>query len=182
MAKKTKSPRAKTTKKPATKVATKKSEHGQIFFQWAFPEHELHERKRGWYIAAALLAIGFITYGIWIENYLFIVIVLIIALIYGLNHMQRPLEIMFQINEDGIYVGQRFFKWKELKDFWIAYDPPEVKRLYITHKKKLFPQISIPLEDFNPVAIRRVLVKYLKEDLEQEEELPTDTLSRILKL
>lgn len=187
MAKKTKATIKKAAKSPAKKGTKKRapkteSEHGQIFFQWTFPEFEMHARQRGWYIIMFLLAGGFFIYSIWIANYLFIVIILIVFLIYALDHMRQPLDILFQINEDGIIVGKRFYRWKDLDDFWIAYDPPEVKRLYFSARRKVFSTISIPLEEFNPVAVRRVLLSYLKENLEKEEEPPSETVARAWKL
>ena len=43
-------------------------------------------------------------------------------------------------------------------------------------------RITIPLEDINPVELREVLLMYIEEDLEKEEEPTTESLTKILRL
>ena len=71
--------------------------------------------------------------------------------------------------------------FKELKDFWIVYEPPFVKNLYIEHKNALTPRIVVPIEDADPVEIRRALLDYLDENGRTEEPLG-DLLGRVFKL
>jgi hypothetical protein len=48
--------------------------------------------------------------------------------------------------------------------------------------KKLAPNFSIPLKDIDPVALRRVLLQYIDEDLFSENQTLSDSLEKILKL
>ncbi|KKU49315.1 MAG: hypothetical protein UX68_C0001G0063, partial [Parcubacteria group bacterium GW2011_GWA2_46_9] len=71
---------------------------------------------------------------------------------------------------------------KDLKSFWIIYEPPEVKMLYFDFKNAWRPRLPIPLQDENPIEVRRLLLKYLEEDLSRESEPTSDALSRLLRL
>jgi len=44
------------------------------------------------------------------------------------------------------------------------------------------PDISVDLDNINPVALRKRLLKYLDEDLEKEYQTIDDQLETILKL
>ena len=62
------------------------------------------------------------------------------------------------------------------------YNPPAVKRLYLNFENGWKPEVSIPLENQNPLYIRNILLQYLREDAEKTEESLYDSLSRQLKL
>jgi len=54
--------------------------------------------------------------------------------------------------------------------------------LYVRFQSGLRPNLSIPVEDQDPVALRAILLKYLEEDLDQRGESFSDGFQRILKL
>ena len=108
-------------------------------------------------------------------------IVMIVAIILYINHKKDPLTINFQIKEDGIVLGNKFYPYKEIKNFWIIYETP-TKSLYFDFESNWRPRLSVPIINQDPLQIRKILLKYLAEDLEQKEEPLSETLSRFLKL
>ncbi|MDP3784660.1 MAG: hypothetical protein Q8R12_01115, partial [bacterium] len=60
------------------------------------------------------------------------------------------------------------YPYDDLKSFWLNYDPPHVKELYVISKKVLLPQLSIPLGQTDPNQIREHLLKFLEEREIQE--------------
>ena len=93
-----------------------------------------------------------------------------------------PAQLMVSIFEDGIQAGENFYAYRDLKSFWIIYEPPEVKTLYFDFKSAWRPRLPVPLAEENPVEVRRFLLKYLEEDLSRESEPTSDALSRLLRL
>lgn len=159
-----------------------KGEYGNIWASWSFPEVEKYKRGFGWWILMVLVGLGLIIWALFRDNFLFVVIIILTVLIITLHAKRRALEVNFQITEDGIKVGSSFYEWSRIKNFWIIYKPPEVKKLYFRLKGTLPPFLSIPLKKQNPVEIRRILLKYALEDLSKEEETFSDFLSRSLKI
>ena len=88
----------------------------------------------------------------------------------------------FAINEDGVVLGSKFIAYKEIKDFFIIYEPPEVKTLHLEFNQGWRPRLAVPLGEQNPLAVREVLLKYLAENTERTEEPLSDYLSRKWKL
>ena len=158
-------------------------EKGRILMQWVFDEYEKPERGPWWYILAFVIGGSLLFYAVKGGNFLFALIILLFALIIFTHHRTEPLKLSFSIYETGIQIGDRFFLFREIESFAIIYEPPVVKRIYIKPKGALLRrEVSIPLYDQNPLEVRSLLVDFLEEDLEREEESANDVATRILKL
>ena len=155
---------------------------GETFFAWEFPEYTKHHRTMWWYLGIGALGGILIIFSLLTKNYLFALIILMTAIIIFLYEAKDPLQVTFSITEDGIGIGNDFFAWKEIRNFWIIYEPPEVKNLYLDFKNVYRPRLAIPLDEQNPLKIREKLLEFIDEDLEKESEPLSDTLGRKLKL
>ena len=158
-------------------------DHGKILAAWDFPEFREYRRSKTWYIVALVILAGLLIFGFASNNYLFVVLIMIFVVIYVMRSRRKPARLDFKITEDGIAIGtEMFYEWKQLKSFWIVYEPPEVKNLYFDFKTGIRPSLTILLGDQNPLTVRKILLEYLKEDTEKENETFTDSVSRLLKL
>ena len=155
---------------------------GKIIYEWAVKEYEQHERSRRWYLVMGGLAALLILYGVASANYLFALIIVLFVIILYLYELQEPLQVYFAITETGIILGKKYYRYSELKNFWIIYNPPEVQSLYFALDGLVKHRLQIPLLDYDPGPIRGYLGQYLLEDLDQEEEPFSDRMARVLKL
>jgi len=156
-------------------------DRGDRIFGWLVDEYERHERGPVWYAASFLAAVGLVLYALITQNFLFAIIIVMFGVIIGLSALREPERVMFEVTTRGVGVGELFVPYKELKDFWIVYEPPYVKNLYIEHKSAVTPRIVVPFEDADPVEVRRALLDYLDENGRAEEPLG-DLLGRVFKL
>lgn len=163
-------------------ISTNQLNQGRAFAAWTIPEYTQHERNRTWYWTAGIVAAVLLVYSVWTANFLFAVLILLTGIILYVQHNERPALLMVQLRSDGVQVGEGNYSFKDLKSFWIIYEPPEVKTLYFDFSSNWLPRLPVPLQDEDPVAIRRFLVQYLPEDLSREGEPTSDALSRIFKL
>lgn len=158
-------------------------EHGQILASWEYLEFREHQRTKTWYIASGIVVALLVLFGILTQSYLFIIIVALFVFIYAMRFRRKPIMLPFQITEDGIQADPRsFYEWKDVRNFWIVYEPPEVKNLYLAFKSALRPSLTVSLENQNPLNIRKILLEYIPEDTERENESFTDGVKRIFKL
>jgi hypothetical protein len=157
------------------------NEHGKTLISWEFLEYVKYPRTIGWYIGFVLIFAGLLLYAILTKNFLFAVIIVMFSAIILLYRTREPAKIKFSIVEDGIEIGTKFYPWEDIKNFWILYNPPEVKKVYFDFKGWK-PTLPIPLENQNPVKVREILLQYLKEDLKRESEPAGDELERLLKI
>jgi len=157
------------------------NDFGQVFFSWEIPEFIEHIRSPLWYIAVIVIGLILIIYSIWTANFLFALIVILAAFIVFLRSYRQATNLIFQITEDGLIIGNQFFKYDQIKSFYIIYDPPAVKKLFFL-LKGLYPVFSISLNDKNPLVIRQKLLEYIKEDLDKKNQSIDDQLETIFKL
>ena len=151
---------------------------GDILKEWTIQEYEQHSRGILWYIIMGGLGIFFVIYGIITSDFLFSLIIILFAIILFLQAHQTPKQILFQITELGIVVGNRFYQFSELESFFIIYNPPDVKTLSLEANGTLKPMIRVPLLDMNPIEVKSVLRTYLPENLERESEPLSDRAVR----
>jgi hypothetical protein len=151
---------------------------------WQVPEYEKHQRNKKWYIIAGVITVALILYSLFHENnFLFPFIIVVAAIIIILNDGREPDMIKISLTGEGINIGRKFYDYDEIKNFSIIYKPNiEVKNLYFEFKNVMKHRISIPLGNLNPLIVRDILLKYLPEDLERENEPLSESLAKILKL
>jgi len=155
---------------------------GTTRLSWTFKEFHPIKRSRTWWLTASGLSLIMLIYAVFSGNFLFALILLMGAILFVNETKRPPRSIDCRITSNGIAVGKKFWRWSELKDFWIAYRPPEITNLYIQPKNALDPRLTIPLADNNPIKVRESLKDYLTEDLSREDEPTSEALTRLLKL
>jgi hypothetical protein len=171
-------------KKPdqAQENTTSSQDFGNTLLQWKFPEYEEHERGISWFITAGIVSVAFLTYAIIVSNFLFAIIIVIVDLIILIQINRKPDRVDFKITEEGLVIGTSFTPFSNISKFWIIYNPPKVKTLYINFKSTIRPDITIPLENKNPLRVRETLLKFIEEDFEKEEESNSEQIRKFLKL
>ncbi len=156
---------------------------GDEIISWQVPEYEKHERNKSWYVLASIIGLLFLVYAIYTKNFLFAVIIIVVALIIILHDSREPDLIKVSITDEGIVVGRKFYDYDEIKDFSIVYKPKQgVKNLYFEFKNVIRQRLSIPLKDMNPLSIRENLLKYLPEDLDRTDQPLSEGLAKMFKL
>jgi len=161
----------------------KTTDYGKKIMGWQVPEYDKHERGRGWYILAAIFGLLLLIYAFFSGNFLFAAIIIIATLVIVMHDGREPIKVDFNITDEGLMVGKRFYDYDEIKDFAIVYKPHQgIKNLYFEFKSILKPRLSIPLGDLNPLPIRGNLLKYLPEDLERTDQPVSEALAKMFKL
>jgi hypothetical protein len=156
-------------------------EHEEELLKWQASEFESQERNRNWYIVAGAAGLILAGVGIFTQNYLLIIIVLLFGFILFMFGRQQPATIDISLTTRGIHIGSNFHPYKTLEKFWIIYDPP-VKTLNFKSTKNFFSEISLQINNQNPDQIRGILAHYIAEDLEVKEESTADKFVRLLKI
>lgn len=155
---------------------------GDSLFSWSTWEYPPHERSRRWYLVAGILAIFFIVYSIYTENFLFAVIILMMGVLVLVTGLRRPDRIDVHVTTLGLVIGSDFHSYKEIKDFSIIYEPPDVKLLYVDFESRLHPMVAVPLEEADPNMLREALLPYVFENIDRESEGLTELFRRVYKI
>jgi hypothetical protein len=156
---------------------------GKKIAGWSIPEYEKHDRSKNWYIAASIISLFLLLYAFLSANFLFAVIIVVVALVVILHDGQEPDKVKVVITDEGVLLGRKFYDYDEMKDFSIIYKPKQgIKNLYFEFKTAVRPRLSIPLEKTDPLPIRENLLKYLPEDLERTDQPLSEALAKFFRL
>jgi len=157
--------------------------YGRKLFSWKVKEREYYQHSKRWFLVFGLLGLAGLIFAVFTSNYLFALIILIIAFIIVFNENEEPEMLDFIIGTEGIMLGHKFYDYDEFKSFSVLYKPAQgLKSLYLDFASPWRRDLMIPLLDNNPLPIRENLLKYIKEDLERTDESLDEILSKLLKL
>jgi hypothetical protein len=151
---------------------------GTILHQWTLNEYEQHDRTPFWYVFMLSIGLLLVVFGLFTGNFLFALIIILFAIVLFFQSQQSAIEVLFTITDLGVVISNRFYSYSEIGEFFIIYQPPQVKTLYLNTASIWVPKLRIPLYDQNPVEIRHTLQAYLIENIEKEDEPISDRLAR----
>ncbi|MBI2038900.1 MAG: hypothetical protein HYT22_01280 [Candidatus Niyogibacteria bacterium] len=137
---------------------------------WSAPEYDFVPKSREWYWAVGIIVAALVIVAALIRNLLFGILTVLAGFTIALYGARRPKIVKFAVTARGVQIGEKLHSYESLESFWIRYDPPHTKELDIISKKLTSPRITIPLGDADPIEIRNILIKTLKET-ETEESL-----------
>ncbi len=157
------------------------SRDDEILYTFQLPEYVKYTRGVWWYIIAGMLVGGCLMYALYTKNFLFGVIVVLLGFILILRDLHTPKVFTLHFTPDGVKWKDMLLPYRDFNSFWIVYDPPEVKKLYLL-KKGITGTMIIPFGEQDPVAVRTWLRTKIKENIAQREETLVELLGRVLKL
>ena len=148
-----------------------------IIMSWTAIEAEGRERGPRWFSVLGGLALLFVIFGIFTENYFFSIFIVLAALILMFYIKRGPQEVEVLITSKGVQIGRSFLEFKDLKSFWILekQDPPE---LSLETGRVMAPFLRVPLQGVGPEELKETLVRFLKE--EEHKESASDQVARSL--
>lgn len=166
---------------PQNQNPEEKQDFGRVLMEWRASEYEKQEKSRTWQIASLIIGIALIVASIIMRNYLLIIVVVMFGIVIYLLNKKEPLMLDIKITDQGAQIGEKFYPYKSLQEFWIIYEPP-YKTLNFKSHRAFFPELSAQITDQDPSKIREILLPFLDENLERAEQSTTDRLSRLLKI
>ena len=162
-------------------MAEPEQNYGEQLLQWKISERHIHERGMLWYFVVGIIAVVFLSYAVSSHNFLFAFIIIMFGVILATHSLRPVVEYEVTIAEKGIKLGEKFYPWKELKQFWITQEAPAIKTLHLEFSG-FRPRLPIPMEELEPDQIRELLSGRIAENTDNTEEPISDWLARILKI
>ncbi|MBI4132844.1 MAG: hypothetical protein HY473_02050 [Candidatus Sungbacteria bacterium] len=159
-------------------VSEPENSPSSILLAWEAPEFE--QSASG---ALVLLLVGTLLVvgsagALFFKNFLFALLLSIAGGLVISYAYRTPHQIRFRVTARGIGIGGKLYEFETLSSFWIFYEPPLAKELSLVSKKMFAPAVRAPLGDLDPLRLREILLRFLKE--EKHEESLVDILAKRL--
>ncbi len=149
---------------------------------WEVKEYRRYQRGRLWHLLMGLAGVGLLIYTVASANFLFALIIMMFALIIYVTSVVEPRTVRFAVTDSGVRFGRTIRRFRDASRFWLVYEPPEVKSLYIEFKGMTSPRMVVDLGEMNPNEVRNILGQFIREDLEEDIEPFSDFIGRVLKI
>ena len=147
----------------ATKTTQQLSPKDSPHIFWEAPSFYYNPQKR--YLSVLIVALLTGAIALLIFKYstltsIFLILSSLVLLLYG---NQKPTISKISVNQSGILVDDIMYNYKDLKSFWIEYNPGGPKELSIESAKWYMPYVKILLNNQNPVELRSLIISFLPE-------------------
>ncbi len=142
----------------------------EVMMEWKAREFIQYPRPKSWYILLLVIAAALIVYSIIVANYLFAIIIVMLTVIINTLTKKEPQLLHVAIATKGIKINEKLYTFDEdLASFWVLYNPPDLKTLNFSRQQRFLPELTVQLENQNPLKTREILLDHLTEDVEKEE-------------
>ncbi len=147
---------------------------------WQAPSFYFNPQKK--YLSLVIIALalgggGLLFFG---QDTLTSIFLLLSSLVLVLYSTKRPEISRIVIDQRGVVIGDVMYYYRDLKSFWINYDPGNLKELSLESKKWYMPYVTVSIENNNPLTVRSLLINFLPE--REHEHSLVDIISRKIGL
>lgn len=140
-------------------------------YEWEALEHPDHPRSPKWYVVLAVAGTALVVWFLFRGNFIAaITTAFVTGFIYYIAQKVPPIT-RYRIMVDGVAINNTLYHFRDIEGFNVVYEPGETKTVLFKSKRKFSPLISTEIGDADPVAIREILLEFLKEDQELDEPL-----------
>lgn len=161
---------------------TQTNEDNGVIYEWVVEDRRTHERGWIWYLMASLVGVALITSAIVTQNFLFAILILLFAFIILLQGIIPIKKVQVGVTNPGMLVGNENFPWRNFRSFFIIYNPPYVNRLYLEKRDKK-GYVGLELNDeLDPYELREIMLNFLPENIDKDDEELIDMVRRIFKI
>ncbi|HEY4474859.1 MAG TPA: hypothetical protein VJC06_02975 [Candidatus Paceibacterota bacterium] len=149
-------------------------------FEWEAPSFYYNPHKK--YLALVVIALlsgagALIFYNRDILMAIFLILSSFVIILYA---NKQPSVLRVVINNSGVIIDDTIYYYRNLKSFWIDYEPRGIKELSLESKKWYMPYIKIYIEKQNPLDIRSLMINFVPE--KEHEKSLVDLISRKIGL
>ena len=132
----------------------------KILYKWQAPTRVFIQRDKPWFLKIAIVALLLILFFAFLQDFVVILVICVVVLISFLLGSIPPRPVEHQILNKGVKSIDTMYKWKELKNFWVA-EKSGYKILYITTKFNFPPRIIMLIGRKSELPVVKLLGKHL---------------------
>src|SRR3989338_337435 len=149
---------------PVKREETKSSPH----FEWQAPSFYYNPQKK--YLALVVIALmaGAAALLFFDRDMLLAIFLMLSSLVLVLYTNKKPDMSKISVDQTGISINDRVYYYKELKSFWIDYNPRGPKELSLEARKWYLPHIKVSLEQEDPLELRSLMINFVPERVHEQ--------------
>jgi len=149
-------------------------------FEWEAPSFYNNPQKKYLILVVVALLGGAGTLIFYSRDILMAIFLILSSFVIVVYANKQPSSLRIVINNSGVVIDDTMYYYRNLKSFWLDYDPHGIKELSLEAKKWYIPYIRISIEKQNPVSLRSLMIRFVPE--KEHEKSLVDLISRKIGL
>jgi hypothetical protein len=166
-------------KAPTPIITTPLSEKDSRF-EWEAPSFYYNPQKKYLALVVILLFCGAGALLFYNQDALTAIFLILSSLVIILYSNKKPTISKVIVNQAGVTIDDNAYYYKDLKSFWLDYDPNGPKELSLEAKKWYLPYVKISIENQSPAELRSLMIDFIAE--KEHEKSLVDLISRKIGL
>ena len=164
---------------PATTIAGKPVEITRKI-EWEAPSFYYNPQKKYLTLIVIGLFCGAGAMFFYRMDTLTAIFLILSSLVIVLYANKKPTLSKIVVSHAGVTIDDHAYYYKDLKSFWLDYEPNSPKELSLEARKWYMPYIKVSIENQNPVELRSLMINFIAE--KEHEKSLVDLISRKLGL
>ncbi|OGN05510.1 MAG: hypothetical protein A3B99_03105 [Candidatus Yanofskybacteria bacterium RIFCSPHIGHO2_02_FULL_44_12b] len=147
---------------------------------WEAPSFYYNPQKK--YLSMIIMGLVAAGGGLWIfqKDSLSAIFLMMTSLMFILYANKKPTVSQIIVNDTGVSVADTHYPYRDLKSFWIDYNPGGNKELSLESKKWYLPYVKVSIAQKDPIEIRSLMLSFIPE--KQHEASIADLIARKIGL
>lgn len=137
-------------------------------FEWEAPSFYYNPQKK--YLALVVIALmaGAVALLFYDRDMLLAIFLMLSSLVLVLYANKKPDISKIKVDQAGVSIGDKIYYYKELKSFWIDYNPHGPKELSLEARKWYLLHIKVSIEREDPVELRALMINFVPERVHEQ--------------
>ncbi len=139
--------------------------------EWRAEEHNHQPKSATWYAVLAgaitVISVGFLLFG----NIIAAITIGFVGAMTYFVAQKDPAVIRYRLLTEGIAFNNMLYHYRDLDAFNIVYEPGHTKTVLLRSNRTFSPLLHMEIGEADPVAIRDVLIEFVREDQDLNEPL-----------
>src|SRR3989344_6856022 len=146
--------------KPEVVKDDENKEGGRL--EWQVEETPSAPRSSEISLALIIIALGLLFFGIFTQNYLFVVIIVLVGFILYMQRQKGIQSLFFAVERDGVEINGKLYRYDSFQSFWIFGEEHEHGRELALHSERRFaPLFLIPIPQSAEVnKLREIMLEH----------------------
>jgi cell division protein FtsW (lipid II flippase) len=153
------------------------NQDSQNTISWEANEFKEYTKNTGWYAGVVLITVILVGLAVWQKDVFGAISLIVIAGIVLFLLNRRPGRILISLTPKGIFFGESFISYKNIRHFWIV-EADHHRTVNLETTAYLNRVQMLELEDQDMEAVRFYLSQYIPEHEGKQETLAQQFMHR----
>ena len=151
---------------PGVPVPQSKAQSPKI--SWGAPSFYYNPQKKYLALVVFALVAGAAALLFYDRDMLLAIFLMLASLVLILYANKKPEISEIKVDQTGVSISDKVYYYRELKSFWIDYNPDGPKELSLESRKWYLPHIKVSIEKEDPVELRSLMINFVPEKIHEQ--------------